>query len=64
VTGTEIAKHVIKPTKIISTSCVKARHEQLLNMIHRLWKVLKRVEERENSSERRMVGKRMILGLM
>jgi hypothetical protein len=33
-------------------------------MIHRLWKVLKRVEERENSSERRMVGKRMILGLM
>jgi len=41
-----------------------ARREQLLIIIHRLWKVLKRVEEREMGRERRMVGKRMILGSM
>jgi len=29
--------------------------------MHTVWKVLKRLEER---SERRMVGKRMMLGLM
>jgi hypothetical protein len=33
-------------------------------MIRRLWKVLKRVEEREKRRERRIVGKRMILVLM
>jgi hypothetical protein len=32
--------------------------------MHRLWKNLKRVEERERRRERRMVGKRMILVLM
>jgi len=41
-----------------------ARREQLLIIIHRLWKVLKRVEEREWRRERWMVGKRMILVLM
>ena len=63
-TGKEIAKHVIWPTKIIRASCVKAKHEQLLIIIYRLWKVLKRVEEREKRRERRMVGTRMILVLM
>jgi len=43
---------------------VKASPEQLLIIIHRLWKVLKMVEEREKRRERRMVGKRMILVLM
>jgi len=38
-----------------------ARCVQLIIIIHRLWKVLKRVEERW---ERRMVGNRMILVLM
>jgi membrane protein implicated in regulation of membrane protease activity len=33
-------------------------------IIYTLWKVLKRVEERERRRERRMVGKRMILVLM
>jgi hypothetical protein len=45
-------------------SRVKARCEQLLIIIHPLWKVLKRVEERVKRRERRMVGKRMILVLM
>jgi hypothetical protein len=36
----------------------------LLIIIHRLWKVLKTVEERERRRDRRMVGKRMILGLI
>jgi len=57
----EIAEHVLRPEKIIPVGCVKARCAQLLINIHRLWKVLKRVEERR---ERRMVGKRMILVLM
>ena len=63
-TGKEIAKHVMRPTKVIRASCVKARREQLLIIIHRLWKVLKRVEERKKRMERRMVGTRMILVLM
>ena len=42
-TGKEIAEQVIRPTKVIRTSPVKARREQLLIIIHRLWKVLKRV---------------------
>jgi len=40
------------------------RSEQMLIIIHRLWKVLKMVEVREKRRERRMVGKRMILVLM
>jgi len=63
-TGKEIAEHIIRPTKVIRTSRVKARCEQLLIIIHRLWKVLKRVEDREKRRERRMVGMRMILVLM
>jgi hypothetical protein len=42
-------------------SHIKARCAQLLIIIHRLWKVLTRVEERR---ERRMVGKGMRLVLM
>jgi hypothetical protein len=45
-TEKEIAKHVIRPTKVIPASRVTARCAQLLIIIHRLWKVLKRVEER------------------
>jgi len=63
-TGKEIAEHVIRLTKVIRASHVKARREQLLIIIHRHWKVLKRVEEREKRRERRMVGTRMILVLM
>jgi hypothetical protein len=60
-TGKEIAEHVIRPANVIPTSRVKARCTQLLIIIHKLWKVLTRVEE---SRETRMVGKRMILVLM
>jgi len=63
-TGKEIAEHVTRPTKVIRTRRVKARREQLLIIIHRIWKVLKRVEEREKRRERRMVGTRIILVLM
>jgi len=63
-TGKEIAEHIIRPTKVIRASHVKARREQLLIIIHRHCKVLKRVEEREKTRERRMVGTRMILVLM
>jgi len=63
-TGKEIAEHIIRPTKVILASHVLARRDQLLIIIHRLWKVLKRVEEREKRRERRMVGTRMILVLM
>jgi len=59
--GKEIAEHIISPAKVIPASRVKARCAQLLIIIHRHWKVLKRVEERR---ERRMVGMRMILVLM
>jgi hypothetical protein len=57
----EIAEHVIRPAKVIPASRVKARCAQMLIIIHRLWKVLTRVEE---TRERRMVGERMILVLM
>jgi len=40
---------------------VKSGCAQLLIIIHRLWKVLQRVEERR---ERRIVGKRMMVVLM
>jgi hypothetical protein len=36
----------------------------MLLIRHKLWKVLKRVDVRERSRERRMVGKRMIPVLM
>ena len=64
VTGKEIAKHIIRPTKVIPASRVKATCDQLLSIINRLWKVLKRVKEREKRRERRLVGKRIILVLM
>jgi len=63
-TGKEVAEQVIRPTKVLRATHVKARREQLLIIIHRLWKVLRRVEEREKRRERRMVGTRMILELM
>jgi len=60
-TGKEIAEHIIRPAKVIPASCVKDGCVQLVIILHRLWKVLKRMEERR---ERRMVGKNMILLLM
>jgi len=63
-TGKVIAEHVIRPTRVIHTSRVKARREQLLIIMHRLWKVSKRMEEWEKRRERRMVGTRMILVIM
>jgi hypothetical protein len=57
----EIAEHAIRQAKVIPASPVKARCAQLLIIIHRLWKVLTKVEERR---KRRIVGKRMILVLM
>jgi hypothetical protein len=60
-TGKEMAEHVIRLAKVIPASRVKAGCGQLLIIIHRLWKVLTRVEEKW---ERRMVDKRMILVLM
>ena len=63
-TRKEIAEHKIRPTKVFPASRVMARHQQLLISIHRLWKVLERVEEREQGRERRIVGKTMILVLM
>jgi len=60
-TQKDIAGHVISLTNVIPASCVQARCAQLLTMIRRLWKVLKRVEEWR---ERRMLGKRMILVIM
>ena len=59
-TGKEIAEHVIRPATMIPGSRVKGRCAQLLVIILRYWKILKRVEERR---ERRMVGNRMILVL-
>ena len=61
-TGKDIAEHVIGPVKVIPASHVNARCAQFLIIIHRLWKVQKRVVEERR--ERRMVGKRMILVLM
>jgi len=57
----ESAEYIIRPAKVIPASCAQARCVQLLIIIHRHWKVLKRVQERRES---RMVGKRMILVLM
>ena len=56
-----IAQHVIRPAKAIPTNHIMAKCTQLLITIHRLWMVLKRVEERRDG---RIVGKRIILELM
>jgi len=61
VTGMEIAEHIIRPAKVTPASGVKVRCMQPLIFVHRVWNVLKRVEERR---EMRMVGNRMILVLM
>jgi len=60
-TGKENAEHIIRLVRVIPASHVKARCAQLLTIIDRLWKILKRVEEWR---EKRMVGKRMTLVLM
>jgi len=60
-TGKEIAKHVIQPAKVIPACCVKARCAQLPTNIHRLWKDLKSVELRKDST---MVGNRKLLVLI
>jgi len=60
-TGMEIPKHGIRPRKVIPASHINATHERLLIIIHRLRKVVKRVNERGKRREGRMVGKRMIL---
>jgi len=52
---------VISPAKVIPSTRDKAGCAQRLMIIHRLWQVLMRVEERRG---RRMVGKRMMLVLM
>ena len=59
--GKDIAQHAIRAAKVIPVGRVMARCVQLLIITPRLWKVLRRVEER---MERRMVGKKMILVLM
>jgi len=51
-TGKEIAEHMIGPANVIPTIYVTARCAQQLIIIHRHWKVLKRVQERR---ERRKV---------
>jgi hypothetical protein len=51
-------KHRHYPATIIPASWVEASCVQLLIIIHRIWKVLKVVEDR---MERKMVGKTMIL---
>jgi len=53
-TQMEIAKYLIRAAKAIPTRHVKARSWQLLIIVHRLWNILKRVEERR---QRRRVGK-------
>jgi len=60
-TEKDIAEHIIRTRKVIPASRVKVTCVQLVIIIHRIWKVLKTVEER---SERRMVGKRIIFVLM
>ena len=60
-TGKEIAERIIKPVNLIPASHVKARCAQLLIITPRLWKDLKRVEERR---VRTMVGKKIILASM
>jgi len=59
--GKKIAEHLIRPVKLMPASHVKPRCAQPQIITHRLWMVLKRVEERRDW---RMVCKRMILVLM
>jgi hypothetical protein len=59
--GKKLVEHGIEPTMVTPTSHVKARCTPLLIIMHRLWKALKRVQERR---QREMVGKRMILVLI
>jgi len=47
----EIANHVLRPVKVIADSCIKARCAHLLIIIHRLWKVVKRVKEVDGGQE-------------
>jgi hypothetical protein len=56
----QIANHIMRPDKVMPASCVKAGCAQLQITIQILTNVLKRVEE---SRERWIVGKRMILVL-
>jgi len=60
-TGQEVAECMTRAVKEIPASPVEVGCVQQLFIIQKLWKVLKRVEERR---ERRMVGKRIILVLM
>jgi len=53
-TEQQIAQHIIRPATIITASHIKTMCAPLLIIRHRVWKVLKMVEERR---ERRMVGK-------
>jgi hypothetical protein len=57
----EIAKYIIKPVMVITTSHVIARCGQLLVIRHRVTKFLKRVEE---TRDKKMVAKKMMLELM
>ena len=57
----EITKYVIRRLKVVPARHVMTSFAQHLIIIHSLWQVLKRVEER---NERKRVGKRMILVLM
>jgi len=50
-TAMEIAEHIIRPEKVISTSRVKARCALLLIVIHRFWKFRKRVEVSEGEED-------------
>jgi len=59
-TGKEIVQHLLRPAKVIPTSCFKASYAQHRISIQRLWIVRNTVEERW---ERRMVGMRMIVQL-
>jgi len=56
--GKDLAKHVIRPARVILAGPNKVRYGQLIIIIHILWKVLKVVAKK---TERRMVGNRMIL---
>jgi len=57
----QLAECRIRPANLMPTRHVKAGCVQLLIIMHKLWKLLKRVEER---MERWIFGKRMILILM
>jgi len=56
-TGKQIAEHVIRPVNVIPASSVTARCAKLLIIVHRLWTTPKRVDERMERRERRLVCK-------